>query len=110
MKIESSELTCAQISIKYGISPSLVNKINRTSLDQLNEVTNKGLTKIYGENKEKITSEMIKYSNKSQHIFTVNGMAKHISLKFNSNYSKCFIRGLMRNVANLRYKKVKPRP
>ena len=91
MKIESSELTCAQISIKYGISPSLVNKINRTSLDQLNEVTNKGLTKIYGEHKEKITSEMIKYSYKSQHIFTVNDMAKHINLKFNSNYSKCFI-------------------
>ena len=37
-------------------------------------------------------------------------MAKHINLNFNSNYSNCFIRSLMRNTTNSRYKKVKLRP
>ena len=110
MEIESSELTSSHISIKYGVSPSLVSKIKNSRKHKFDENFNKGVTKIYGKNKEEIISEMAKYSNESTYAFTVNDMTKHINSKFNSNYSTHFIRKHMRNGATLRYKKAKSRP
>ena len=110
VEIENSGLTNSQISKRYWISPSLVSKIKRESLDKLNGYFINSVTKIWGKNKDEIINEMIKFSNQSMHSFTASDMTMHINTKFNSNYSCHFIRKYMKNAVGLRYKKIKSRP
>ena len=55
----TTELTIKQIQSEYNVSYSVLNKIKRSSLDDLNKYSKRNITKV-SDSKEKIIVKLIK--------------------------------------------------
>ena len=106
----TTELTIKQIQSEYNVSYSVLNKIKRSSLDDLNKYSKRNITKV-SDSKEKIIVKLIKKCIQSvRSTTTAKEVTDKVNGKLNTSYSVNFIRGLMKNKANLSFKRVKSRP
>ena len=106
----TTELTIKQIQSEYNVSNSFLIKINRSSVDDLNKYSKRNITNV-SISKEKI---IVKLINKCIQNVRSTTTAKEVTYKvngeLNTSYSVHFIRRLMKNKANLSFKRVKSRP
>ena len=106
----TTELTIKQIQSEYNVSYSVLNKIKRSSLDYLNKYSKRSITKV-SDSKEKIIVKLIKKCIQNvRSTTTAKEVIDKVNGELNTSYSVNFIRGLMKNKANLSFKRVKSRP
>ena len=94
----------------YNVSPSVVNKIKRSSYFQLKQARVKKIVKHYGTQKAKLLNSIKDFMKMNWSTFTAKEVTKHVNLNLNSDYSIKTIRQFMKTDMNMSYKRVKSRP
>ena len=94
----------------YNVSPSVVNKIKRSSYFQLKQARVKKIVKHYGTQKAKLLNSIKDFMKMNWSTFTAKEVTKHVNLNLNSDYSIKTIRQFMKADMNMSYKRVKSRP
>ena len=106
----TTDLTIREIQSEYNVSYSVLNKIKRSSLNLLEKWDKKNITKLSCGKIETV----VKLINKCIRNFKSTLAAKEITNKvndeLNTSYSANIIRSIMKNNANLSFKRVKSRP
>ena len=101
-------MTLNEIGVKYNISYSVLNRIKQKSIEEINHLKTKIINSIYGTKKE-ITLNLIKsYINQSTHPTSAKEITAYINKTLKINYEVNFIRKIMKQQANLSYKRIKP--
>ena len=94
----------------YNVSKSVVNKIKRSTLFELNKARIKNWIKHFGTRKEKLIKSIQEFVSKNRSTFTAKEVASYVNFSLNADYSVKTIRIFMKTQLNLRFKRFKWRP
>ena len=107
---ENIGISIKQLQLDYNISYSVANKIKRSTLNLQNKISWRKITKVYGTNKEILVKSIKEYVLNIKNTLTAQEVTMHINRTLNTFYSVSFIRKIIKNEANLSFKRVKSRP
>ena len=108
--ISGFKVDLKEISAKYNISYTVLNRIKKKQIDENFCLKRRKINWIYGARKEIIEELIHFYFQNYQYTTTAQEITEFINHKLHSNYNVDFIRKLMKSLTNLSFKKVKSRP
>ena len=103
-------MTLREIGTKYWVSYSVLNRIKQRSIFDDNDLKTRKINRIYSERKEEIVSIIRSYVSNHPYPTTARDIAFNINQKLQTDYNVNFIRKIMKQQANLSFKKAKSRP
>ena len=102
--------TVKQMQLEYDISYSVLNRIKRSALKFQDKWKVRNITKIYGNQKKILIKSIKEYVLNAKSRLTVLEVTSSINQKLNTSYQVNLIRMIMKNEANISFKRVKSRP
>ena len=108
--IKKKQNTIKEISAKYSISRSVLNKIACSNRMKLPVRAAKEYIKLKYRQKKELLSKIKNYWKMTEHTFSAANVTEYVNKQINEVYSVQFVRAFMKEVAKLTIKKVKQRP
>ena len=106
----TTDLTIREIQSEYNVSYSVLNKIKRSSWNLLEKWDKKNITKLSCGKRETVVKLINKCIRNFKSELTAKEIANKVNDELNTSYSVNIIRSIMKNDANLSFKRVKSRP
>ena len=94
----------------YNVSTSFLNKIIRTTNEEINQINVKHFVKIYGSQLLKLFNWLQCYFKNNKSTFTVKEATNFINSKLNTEYSVITVRKFMKTKMKMSFKRVKSWP
>ena len=108
--INRSNLTSTQISQKFNISISQVNKIKRMDEENIKAKPIRNFIKLNKSEWKSLTKELLSFNSNTDTTFNVKDITNYANKQLKTNYPTQFVKNFMKIKLNFSYKRVKPRP
>ena len=107
---KDSNIPGKEIWKAYNASTSVLNKIIRTTNEEINQIKIRHFVKIYGSQLLKLFNWLQCYAKNKKSTFTAKEATNFVNSKLNTEYSVITVRKFMKTKMKMSFKRVKSRP